>query len=175
MNWEALGAIGEIVGAVAVVLTLGYLAVQIQQNTKSVRASTHHSVGRSAREAEMIFAESETVGHIFHTGAREYDTLTVDERVRFDAILRSFFAWYEDVYFQYQQSMVSRDYWEARRRSMLDQLQRPGVSYWWTKNSRLYADSFVSEVGRLLQQEEASAQQPATPGEIEREKSEVTT
>jgi hypothetical protein len=27
MNWEALGAIGEIVGAVAVVLTLGYLAM----------------------------------------------------------------------------------------------------------------------------------------------------
>ena len=37
MNWEALGAIGEIVGAVAVVLTLGYLAVQILQNVAQVR------------------------------------------------------------------------------------------------------------------------------------------
>jgi len=27
MSWEALGAVGEIVGAAAVVLTLGYLAV----------------------------------------------------------------------------------------------------------------------------------------------------
>ena len=34
MNWEALGAIGEIVGAVAVVVTLGYLAVQIRKNTR---------------------------------------------------------------------------------------------------------------------------------------------
>jgi hypothetical protein len=30
MNWEALGAIGEIVGAVAVIVTLRYLAVQIR-------------------------------------------------------------------------------------------------------------------------------------------------
>jgi len=30
MNWEALGAIGEIVGAVAVIAILGYLAVQIR-------------------------------------------------------------------------------------------------------------------------------------------------
>jgi hypothetical protein len=30
MNWEALGAIGEIVGAIAVVVTIGYLAVQIR-------------------------------------------------------------------------------------------------------------------------------------------------
>ena len=36
MNWEALGAIGEIVGAIAVVLTLGYLAVQMRQNTRVV-------------------------------------------------------------------------------------------------------------------------------------------
>ncbi len=34
MNWDAISAIGEIVGAVAIVITLIYLAVQIQQNTK---------------------------------------------------------------------------------------------------------------------------------------------
>ena len=39
MNWEAVGSIGEIVGATAVVLTLIYLAVQMRQNTASVKAS----------------------------------------------------------------------------------------------------------------------------------------
>ncbi len=39
MNWDALGAVGEIVGAVAVVATLVYLSIQIRQNTKSERAS----------------------------------------------------------------------------------------------------------------------------------------
>ena len=34
MNWEALG---KIVGAVAVILTLGYLAVQIRENVAQVR------------------------------------------------------------------------------------------------------------------------------------------
>ena len=38
MNWEALGAIGEVLGAVAVIATLGYLAVQIRQNRLSNRA-----------------------------------------------------------------------------------------------------------------------------------------
>ena len=39
MNWEAAGAIGEIVGALAVFITLAYLAVQIRQNTGAVRAA----------------------------------------------------------------------------------------------------------------------------------------
>ncbi|MGI9324326.1 MAG: hypothetical protein ACR2PZ_03835 [Pseudomonadales bacterium] len=35
MNWDAIEAIGEVVGAVAVVLTLIYLSVQLRQNTRS--------------------------------------------------------------------------------------------------------------------------------------------
>jgi len=39
MNWQAIGAIGEIVGAVAVVATLLYLARDIRQNSRSLAIS----------------------------------------------------------------------------------------------------------------------------------------
>ncbi|MFT4563071.1 MAG: hypothetical protein ACI9BW_002824 [Gammaproteobacteria bacterium] len=38
MNWEAAGALGDIIGAVVVFLTLIYLVKQIRQNTKAVQA-----------------------------------------------------------------------------------------------------------------------------------------
>ena len=42
MNWDAIGAIGEIVGASAVVISLVYLASQIRiQNRESRAASVH--------------------------------------------------------------------------------------------------------------------------------------
>ena len=44
MNWEALGALSELIGAIAVVLTLIYLAVQIRQNTRAIRLGTNHAV-----------------------------------------------------------------------------------------------------------------------------------
>ena len=40
MNWEAIGATGEIIGAVGVIVTLVYLAIQIRQNTASLKSST---------------------------------------------------------------------------------------------------------------------------------------
>ena len=40
MNWEAIGAVGEVLGAVGVILTLGYLAVQIRQNTAMMTVQT---------------------------------------------------------------------------------------------------------------------------------------
>ena len=36
MNWEAIGAIGEVVGAIAVVTTLIILLIQVRQNTQSM-------------------------------------------------------------------------------------------------------------------------------------------
>jgi len=39
MDWNAIGAIGEIIGALAVFLTLAYLALQVRQNTRTIQAS----------------------------------------------------------------------------------------------------------------------------------------
>ena len=40
MNWDAIGAIGEIIGAAGVISTLIYLAIQIRQNTTAMNRAT---------------------------------------------------------------------------------------------------------------------------------------
>jgi hypothetical protein len=39
MNWDAIGSIAEVVGALAVLITLIYLAVQTRDNVKVMRSS----------------------------------------------------------------------------------------------------------------------------------------
>ena len=55
MNWDAIGAVGEILGALAVVVTLIYLARQTKENSRAVKAS-------SAREVTL--AESQWHGEL---------------------------------------------------------------------------------------------------------------
>ena len=55
MNWEAIGAIGEIVGALAVVLTLGYLANQVR-HAKEAAADTNR-LERSKGVRDMMFVK----------------------------------------------------------------------------------------------------------------------
>lgn len=50
MNWEAIGAVGEIIGAMAVVLSLIYLAIQVRQNSNMARAESRLRVVASYRE-----------------------------------------------------------------------------------------------------------------------------
>jgi len=56
MNWEAIGAIGEIVGALAVVASLAYLVIQIRQNTAAVATATYESMMTGFNDINVIFA-----------------------------------------------------------------------------------------------------------------------
>ena len=49
INWDAVGAIGEIVGAAAVVITLLYLSVQLRQNTRTAKHAIKRGVYSDAR------------------------------------------------------------------------------------------------------------------------------
>ena len=52
-NWEAIGAIGEILGAIAVVATLAYLAVQIRESRTATAADIYQT--RAATRADSHF------------------------------------------------------------------------------------------------------------------------
>ncbi len=57
MNWEAVGAIGEIVGAIAVVGTLFFLIAQLRQNTQAMEESNRlERVAAMDRHAESVRA-----------------------------------------------------------------------------------------------------------------------
>ena len=47
LNWEAIAAVGEILGAIAVLITLWYLSVQIRQSNKLAEAATYQSLGET--------------------------------------------------------------------------------------------------------------------------------
>ena len=44
MDWDAIGAIGEIVGASAVLISLFYVGLQVRQNSKAIRGQTYESL-----------------------------------------------------------------------------------------------------------------------------------
>jgi hypothetical protein len=87
MNWEALGAVGEIVGAVAVVVTIGYLAVQIRRNTLSNRATfLFQAQSEGTRIQEKIFGDPDTARLLVLLRNRELPAdLSPDELERIKA------------------------------------------------------------------------------------------
>ena len=89
MNWEALGAIGETLGAVAVLITLGYLAVQVRQSTQAMKASALRSV-----QDVVALTEKNERYIAYLMKAQRKEPLTAEERAhmveRYLTIMRTF-------------------------------------------------------------------------------------
>jgi hypothetical protein len=52
MNWEAVGAIAELLGAIGVIASLVYLAIQIRMSRSVVRTSNYLQL--NAQSADLI-------------------------------------------------------------------------------------------------------------------------
>ncbi len=91
MNWDAIGAIGEIIGALAVVATLFYLAFQIRQNTKVTRADMTKDLLLASRSAILEISSNPLLTKTY-TQIRDFDDPDITSRYTFYA---SFFRLYE--------------------------------------------------------------------------------
>ena len=58
MDWNAVGAIGEVGGAIGVIVTLIYLAGQLRQNTRAMRSSTYQTYSGLAMNISDYLAEN---------------------------------------------------------------------------------------------------------------------
>ena len=65
MNWEAIGATSELIGAFAVVSTLVYLSVQIRQNSKATEAQIYQSRSSEFSSRSRSIAESPYLSEIY--------------------------------------------------------------------------------------------------------------
>ena len=65
MNWEAIGAVGEILGAAGVIITLVYLASQLRQNTRALRSESYqHWNEVSSSYAQFTAQHAHTISEI---------------------------------------------------------------------------------------------------------------
>jgi hypothetical protein len=143
MSLEDLGNIGEFVAAVAVVISLIYLAVQIRQNTSSVRASTFHETASRAGDFTRAIAEQKELGRILLTGLGGLEQLEDDaDRLRFVMLLTTVFRQYEDLLFQYRAGTLSSESWEAWRYSLRFYFSNPGFLPFWELRRLAFTESF---------------------------------
>ena len=99
MTIQDWGAIGELVGGVAVIVTLIYLALQVRQNTRqfsrSVEATQLAAFERSVESGDRIrelFLLHPDLIALLLKGYESYKELDTSEKIRFGMLLRNVFS-----------------------------------------------------------------------------------
>jgi hypothetical protein len=138
MNWDAVGAIGEIVGAASVVVTLVYLARQISnsnavsaahvyQERANTRMTMHQFQSDSDHLAPIMFRLDEQGWPDNVEALNELDGLELHRfrQNQFASIVR-----FDNSYYQYRHGFLDEDAWELTKvgiRKMAPTWKRLGI------------------------------------------------
>ena len=159
MTIMELGAIGEFLGAIGVIATLIYLAVQIRQNTRAMEEGRRLALAQTyqmrsdALQEMLVSAASSEIGAILVrlTGAGYPEDVTALERLS-DEERGRFRQWqiaqqthWDNMHFQYQQGFLDKEYFDDAFAERVARL----APTWRALNLTSGRRSFFAEVERL--------------------------
>jgi len=155
-----LGALGELVGAVAVVATLVYLAAQIRHNTRVMEenerlalAQTYQMRADSLQTMLVQAADSTHIAPIitklidagYPEDVDSLDALDDTERGRFRQWHIAQLTHWDNMYFQYEQGFLDEEYYAHSIRARVVRL----APIWRALGITGMRDSFAQEIERL--------------------------
>ncbi len=154
MNWEAIGAIAETLGALAVIATLFYLAVQIRQNNRNVE----ENIRRLRLDAGVSTIESFSryraylcqadLAAIHLKGMADYTALSDVERVRFGSVMDELLYSYSTLMLRVQENTYDRANWRQHMVGLKLQLGQAGAAEWWRRSQVKFPHALVAEINR---------------------------
>lgn len=148
MNWEAVGAVGEIVGAVAVVMSLVYLALQIRVQNREARAASVHQVMHEYSTTISALLQPE-MADIWVSAIEDFDNLTPSQRVRVVVYLTAGVRSFEDAYYQWREGRLEDDVWRALLTPLLDVKSTDAFSRFWVLRRHQFRAEFTDYIDSL--------------------------
>ena len=151
LDWEALGAIAELLGAIAVFATLVYLSIQIRTNTKATKAQAIAAwATASAPDRELLINNPDFLRIAVRLG-QDYKPESVEELIAFGAYFRQFLNTWEILFLQNKLGVVDQDFLDGKAEGYAGVVRFPGVKQWWeTDGRRTYQSEFADHVDEWL-------------------------
>ena len=148
---QLLGNYGEFLGAIAVVVTLGYLAYQIRQNTIVARSSIRQGITQTYINQIADLVVNRELAEIFTDSTRGNELDYVD-RFRLQARCLIELRRFEDAHYQYSTGMLEDDEWRGFRQNLKNALSLDMYRASWEAEGTWYSDRFKAEVKTLLEE-----------------------
>lgn len=150
MNWEALGAVGELAGAFVIVATIIYLSRQIRESNRHAKAEAEREVQSQWHNVTDALLRDHKVREIVRKGADSFEELSGDEKTAYMLYLTHVINQLEMVLKMERDGLLSQDIADTFRAVAGQVLSTPGGREYWKLGSGLYQELSTLHVNQYL-------------------------
>ena len=126
MNWDAIGAVGEILGAIAVVATLFYLASQIRHANRESQSNVAWAITNALNQFTGRITTSSDVASIWTRGCDDFYALNDAEQEHFVVLVAEWSNVFMALYRTKHLSPIPEGYWDQVKDTFLMYMEKPG-------------------------------------------------
>ncbi len=150
MSYPCLSSI-KIIGALAVFLTLVYLAIQIRQNTKSVQASAVDASIGKVNDVRQSLYENAELSRIYIQRSAHPDELDEEGRFRFRLVVHNNLLAISNIHSQTSFTGLSTSTWESQLLILKRITTSPGGRWFWKEHRLEFEELFREQVDKILE------------------------
>lgn len=150
MTLTQISQLAQAIGSAAVVASLIFVGIQLRQSTKTTRAASHHAITEALNRVNLVWARDKDLTRIFLAGCEDRQALTLEERWRFDAVLRAYLHVCETMYTQAALGAGDRDLVDAEEAGIKSVFRSAGVQAWWMDNPFGFSRQFRRHIDHLV-------------------------
>ena len=149
MTLQDWGAVGEIVGGFAVVVTLVYLAVQLKRSARATHRQTYHASAEAIARFQLDLAQDRELHQLYRRALADPDALSAEERLQAFYVLDAFFSLMEAFYLHNIEfhEVKSQERWG---RILPRLIALPGGRRYWDERRWQYHDDFAHYLDGII-------------------------
>ena len=151
MNWDAIAAIAEILGAIVVVASLIYVGRQLAQNTEMMRIGTASESMERDFDLVLPLIENPELAEIWLKGDHRLDELGAADRQRLILFERRAILLWHHNYQLRMQGLVTDALWDTQNWIMQNIGRRQSLREAWSLFEEGYEDAFRDYMNQQLQ------------------------
>jgi hypothetical protein len=144
MTIEQMGSLGELIAAIATIITLIYLALQIRQSTKFMKLSELRGIQDDADRWRAHLIDNKAVAKVYRLGLNEPESLDDDDRLRFRMLQ-------DQLFFGWQATFLQRNEGTGLSPGFIKStLDNPGGRQYWEKSKFRFDPGFVEFIDQFI-------------------------
>ena len=149
VDWNVVSAFAEIIGAIAVVISIIYLARQVTNANDTAEAATTLDVSKVLADWHRGVNQTPDLADIWVRGMVDGESLNEIEVARFQFLNAELFILIEGLYRQYQLGFVKPEAWKPIERTIVRLFSSPLFTDWWDSGVSSSGEDFRTYVDQL--------------------------
>lgn len=156
MSLDQFALAAEIVGAIAIIVTLIYLAIQVKDSARASRSAAVTDATTAMQAVYQELGSNPQAARIFLEGLTKPDTLNEQDQFQYLMMMHSFFLGFQRSFFLAQHGTLDVELRDSIGTALVAVNQLPGMDLYWRQRKAFFQPEFIAWVERLLAEDSRS-------------------